>query len=148
MAQCCRCKLEKADEEFAWEKRDVKRSKRCRACQRELRSVWYEVNKEKYKVSERERVQRKRREFIEWLATQSCMDCGTSNPVVLEFDHVRGTKVNNIAKMFGYSSDETLQAEIEKCDIVCANCHRIRTAERGNWYEFPYGQTRGFPASP
>lgn len=60
-----------------------------------------------------------------------CVECNNSNPIVLEFDHVRGKKAGNIADMVRAGSGlERIIAEIEKCDIVCANCHRIRTWRR------------------
>ena len=50
---------------------------------------------------------------------------------MLEFDHVRGDKSMEIASMRGFSL-ERITHEVEKCDIVCANCHRKRTAQRAN----------------
>jgi len=53
----------------------------------------------------------------------------------MDFDHVRGEKVLSISAMVhkGFSW-ESILAEIAKCDVVCSNCHRIRTAARGQWY--------------
>lgn len=61
-----------------------------------------------------------------------CMDCGGSFPAVcMDFDHVRGNKVGNISTMAGQAlSPERIEAEIAKCDVVCSNCHRIRTDAR------------------
>lgn len=60
------------------------------------------------------------------------MDCGQRfPPYVMDFDHRDpGKKVGNVASMAVGSSVERLMEEIEKCDIVCANCHRIRTFTR------------------
>lgn len=57
------------------------------------------------------------------------MDCGVVYPpYVLDFDHRDpSTKKFNIAMHVRQVSRQRLLAEIEKCDIVCANCHRIRT---------------------
>jgi hypothetical protein len=44
----------------------------------------------------------------------------------MDFDHVRGEKLFGIAVNMNISW-ERLEAEIAKCEIVCANCHRIRT---------------------
>lgn len=61
-----------------------------------------------------------------------CQDCGYSYPhYVMDFDHVRGEKLLNI----GQASQKNLAPkriidEIAKCDIVCSNCHRERTAQR------------------
>lgn len=63
---------------------------------------------------------------------EGCADCGyAEDPVALDFDHVRGTKIANLATMVGARRPlEQLLEEVEKCDIVCANCHRIRTVVR------------------
>ncbi len=60
-----------------------------------------------------------------------CFDCGkTYHRAIMEFDHRDGTtKVRNVMSMAGYSPDRIMQ-EIAKCDVVCANCHRMRTYRR------------------
>jgi hypothetical protein len=65
---------------------------------------------------------------LEYLLTHPCVDCGETDPVVLEFDHLRD-KLGNISAMYGHAWRSIL-AEIAKCDVVCANCHRRRTARR------------------
>lgn len=60
------------------------------------------------------------------------MDCGESDPIVLEFDHRPGEiKLFSIGEngRLGYGI-ETLKAEMAKCDIRCANCHRRVTVAR------------------
>lgn len=58
-----------------------------------------------------------------------CTDCRkTFPPYVLDFDHVRGAKISNIAGMVTNGvSIARIDREIAKCEVVCANCHRIRT---------------------
>jgi hypothetical protein len=61
----------------------------------------------------------------------SCMDCGESNPIVLDFDHVRGEKVSNVSDMASSSyCISTIKDEIRKCNIRCSNCHRKKTHSR------------------
>ena len=65
-------------------------------------------------------------------ALRGCADCGERDPLVLDFDHLPGT--NKIASL-SYMANKTVAwpkivAEIEKCDVVCANCHRRRTFSR------------------
>ena len=76
-----------------------------------------------------------------YLLNAKCVDCGEDRWKVLEFDHVRG-KHKNIAYLVsrGYSWD-TIMREIEKCDVVCGNCHRLRTLERGNFWRNPSGDS-------
>jgi hypothetical protein len=60
--------------------------------------------------------------------SKPCADCGQCfPPYVMDFDHVRGEKSYNVSYLIGSASEKKLRAEIEKCDVVCANCHRIRT---------------------
>jgi hypothetical protein len=63
---------------------------------------------------------------------RGCADCSWAKWARgLDWDHVRGPKVATIAIMIGrLDAWQVVQAEMEKCDVVCANCHRIRTCER------------------
>ena len=62
-----------------------------------------------------------------------CEDCGgTFPPVCMDFDHRDGEhKVGNISRLRKTHSFDTVLKEMCKCDVVCANCHRIRTKARG-----------------
>lgn len=99
---------------------------------------YYEANKAKIKARTREHTTRIRKAVREWLhvylLSHPCVDCGETNPVVLEFDHVRGTKLFNVgeATSKGYSL-KRVQAEVEKCEIRCANCHRQKTYREAGW---------------
>ena len=67
------------------------------------------------------------RVWLNELKSKPCLDCGkTLHHAAMDFDHVRGNKVVGIAQMWSWSRDKILR-ELEKCDLVCANCHRIRT---------------------
>src|SRR5713101_3507910 len=69
-----------------------------------------------------------RTKLFAYLSQHPCVDCGETDAHVLEFDHVKGKKSNNISKMVmdGYSWS-TIETEIAKCEVRCANCHRIST---------------------
>ena len=65
--------------------------------------------------------------LIQSLKSIPCCDCGIQYPhYVMEFDHVRGKKVDTMARVMSKSSIIKLLDEVDKCDVVCANCHRIR----------------------
>jgi hypothetical protein len=69
-------------------------------------------------------------EFLLKAKDKPCMDCHKSYPYyVMDFDHREPSKkLRAIAQMVGLTySFETFKKEIAKCDLVCSNCHRIRT---------------------
>ena len=106
----------------------------CISCKKEYRQKWYSNNKQK--VIDRKDAQRKRNQrfILDYLKEHPCVDCGISDTVVLEFDHLRD-KANAVTVMArrGFSI-ENLQDEISKCEIVCANCHKRRTYTRSGSY--------------
>jgi hypothetical protein len=72
------------------------------------------------------------RSFLKNAKDKPCQDCGGTFPTVcMDFDHVRGKKLFDVSQAIRRRiSLVRVQAEIEKCDLVCANCHRIRTSTR------------------
>lgn len=75
----------------------------------------------------------KRLQKVSEMKNKPCMDCGNSYPSeCMDFDHVRGEKVNSISNLIALASWQDVLDEIAKCELVCANCHRIRTKARGN----------------
>lgn len=99
-----------------------------RACARRS----YERNKEKVKARVRARniEERKRiKELVQMAKAVPCADCKTSYPFyVMDFDHL-GNKKFDLAKAM-YQSFNRVKEEIEKCEVVCSNCHRKRTHQR------------------
>jgi hypothetical protein len=61
-----------------------------------------------------------------------CADCGdTFPPFVMHWDHLPGfLKVDEISSMLGHRSREAILEELTKCELVCANCHVMRTVKR------------------
>lgn len=62
-----------------------------------------------------------------YLKDHPCTDCKETNIVVLEFDHVRGEKKQDISRMVNSCSIQAVKEEIGKCEVRCANCHRMAT---------------------
>jgi len=65
-----------------------------------------------------------------WKLEAGCADCGlkTNSPEIYDLDHYQGNKVNNVSRLISKRSPiELVVDELEKCEVVCANCHRLRT---------------------
>ena len=140
MPICNSCLKEKDPEEFNWRYKALGvRHPTCRECQKGFRKNWYEGDaRERHleNVQARKKVVREQaREYVyDYLSTHPCIECGESNPVVLEFHH-RGGKDKAVSELVGGGySIATIQAEIDKCDVLCANCHRKRTMNERGWF--------------
>jgi hypothetical protein len=103
--KCSRCGEVRLIDDFAWKlKAAGRRDSWCRSCRKAYSRTYYETNRGRYAELERD-------------------------PVVLEFDHLRD-KSFNIGSKLVHCSWEKVLAEIAKCEVVCANCHRRRTSAR------------------
>jgi len=128
---CCTCHRPQPLTEF--NKRAAAKDglqSRCRSCSRR----WYLRNRAAHianvgrrNVGHRQRVWELLAEYFE---DHPCVDCGESDVRCLEFDHRdRATKSSSISRLVrNFSSWNAILAEIEKCDVRCANCHRRRTS--------------------
>jgi hypothetical protein len=135
MRRCGRCGELKAIDEFAWRrKRKRQRDNMCAPCRSAYGREHYLANRRKYIEAEarrkRARAESRTRWLIEFFRENPCADCGEADPLVLEFDHL-GDKRFEINKQFASRNWQEILDEIAKCDVVCANCHRRRTAKRG-----------------
>ena len=72
------------------------------------------------------------------LKTSSCKDCGISDMRLLQFDHVSDGKTRNVMSLVSRNGLDTIKEEINKCEIVCCNCHQIRTLTRANSSRIKY----------
>lgn len=93
-----------------------------------LDNLCKECRKVRVKLYDKKKVWKKKKYILEYLKNHACVDCDNDDIRVLDFDHVRGEKKNHVSTMVrDRTSVSVLISEIEKCDIRCANCHRIRT---------------------
>jgi hypothetical protein len=135
MRVCSRCRKELPVEEFPLRRKDgAARYSHCRECKAAYQRQWYERNRDRHRANAaRLRVDLRRRnlEIVQAAKDVPCADCGIRYPsYVMDFDHVRGRKLGNISLMKTYAGSAKLIAEIAKCDVVCANCHRVRSHRR------------------
>lgn len=140
MKRCATCGEFKPEDQYNW--RNKLRGKKwgtCRDCQNGQKRRWYEENRETHKANVYARKsdrQDEARQFIwSYLATHPCVDCGETDPSVLEFDHVRGRKAYTVSKMIGDGyAIESIKKEIAKCQVRCRNCHMRKThRQQGSW---------------
>ena len=125
----------KATDAFAWRRQEKgQRDNLCRPCRSLYKQQHYLANRQRYIDNARERKQTvipaRMALLLQFLAHHPCTDCGETDPVVLEFDHL-ADKSFSISRGLRDRNWESVLREMAKCDVVCANCHRRRTARRG-----------------
>lgn len=129
--ECSKCKNVFSIEDFHLKsKKTGKRSSHCKKCQNAYCKAHYNQNKQYYK-DKAIRNGRTYAGYVNSLKKKPCLDCKqTFHPCQMDFDHVRD-KVESIsvAVLNGWSKPR-LDSEIAKCDLVCSNCHRLRTWQR------------------
>lgn len=111
---------------------------RCKACLYQAHKDWVAKNRKRNAAlcKESAALRRPARDaLIDKAKSRPCADCGAQfPPKAMDFDHLPGTskhcKVSRYRRL-GYSLKK-IQEEIDKCEVVCANCHRLRTFERSN----------------
>ena len=140
MKYCYHCQKWKEEEEFSWRFKSLGvRDSTCKECKKPYNEKYFSgPAKERHLKQVRERKQAARefaREYVmNYLSTHPCEHCGESDVRVLEFHHV-GDKDNTVSKMIGEGyAVERIQRELDKCQVLCANCHRKITIEERGWF--------------
>jgi hypothetical protein len=116
------------------------RSAWCRSCRSSYGKRHYLANHDTYirkarKWNDKNRFENRQR-VLEHLYKHPCVDCGESNPVILTFDHVIGKKHDEISNMIRLGKTwPTIEEEIKKCDVRCANCHMHKTSKERKWWK-------------
>lgn len=103
----------------------------CKECQKAVSRKHYEANKQAY-FDRNQQVRRRQKERLLEIKSQSpCRDCGqTFHPFIMEFDHLSADDKTFSIGRRGSKSNKQIQTEIDKCDLLCANCHKLRTFRR------------------
>ena len=146
--RCSRCGLVKPLDAFGRRGDNGRLQGNCRECNRQYLKEHYALNRPYYRAkARRRRLQTKARyhgRLRTYFLDHPCVDCGEDDPVVLQFDHVRGEKIYNIGTLVAAAAPwERIETEIAKCEVRCANCHWRRTAEQFNWYAYLEGEPDG-----
>lgn len=141
MKLCSRCNEYKTLDSFSKNKtRNDGLSSYCKDCSNQYNKQYYNQlpDRKSYLVKKRNTARDNYRKFIyDYLSKHSCVDCGETNVLYLEFDHVKGDKSYNISAMDSFSV-QRIQEEIDKCEIRCVKCHRLKTAIEFNWWILEY----------
>ena len=121
----------------------------CKLCQRrKYRKLYRNSPKERQKRALRikKRIWQARDFVYSLLAKLFCVDCGESRLETLDFDHVRGKKTASISHMMKRGSSlSKIEKEIAKCEVRCANCHRVKTAKELGWSRSGWLQSKVAP---
>lgn len=114
--------------------KDANRKPRDRAYEPEKVKAWREQRltdpayRERINQQANERAARVRDWLDAYKVARGCVDCGyNAHPAALDFDHIGDSKTINVCNAKSIAQAE---AEIAKCEVVCSNCHRIRTVRR------------------
>lgn len=140
MKVCSHCKVEKPTSDFNVKRRlksgEPQYQPYCRECNKISSKAYYAANKEKHvaviTARKKRTIAENRQKLLEYYTENPCMDCGIKDLRVLEPDHRENEdKEYNVSRLLtgGYSWAKVL-TELRKCDIVCSNCHKIRTYSR------------------
>ncbi len=142
MKLCSKCHKDKSNSEFYTRHKGSRAGEQynhCKDCMRTRGKAYYQVNHDRQLQLSitRNRIRRRnQREYVNSLKNHPCADCGKSfPPCVMDFDHRDGSqKYGNVGSLVSqaYFTKNKLLKEIQKCDLVCANCHRIRTYNRNH----------------
>jgi hypothetical protein len=121
----------------------------CRLCNAKASRAYYKKNRKTHKETIKQRKhrywQRNREYAFNYLLDHPCINCGEANPIKLDFDHrIDKDKKGGISYLIYLPAGiKRLKAEIAKCDIRCANCHRLKTAKEQNWWMYKEIKRRG-----
>jgi 5-methylcytosine-specific restriction endonuclease McrA len=150
--RCYECKRTLPTSEFRSDRaRKDGLQNRCAECVSAYNAAYYERTKERHREARaacRDRaIATARAKLWELLSQAACLDCGETDPVVLEFDHQHSKRAGvGLLINRGHSWD-TVEKEIAKCEIVCSNCHRRRTSKQFGWWQLAVDTSSGSSAA-
>jgi len=137
---CHTCRIRKKISEFnknRWKADGY--SSICRICSNARSKKYYAENREEHKrvisVRKKRVIEQNRALCLEYLLSNPCRDCGETDLVVLEFDHLRDKDRGVKDLVFRACASARVEEEIGKCQVLCANCHRRKTAKERNWFK-------------
>ena len=127
MKRCQHCKTLLPLSEFSKDKHESDGVQgNCKKCVRVYHKKYYTENKERYLLGIRKNEREIKNWYINYKSTLVCIICGEDDPICLDFHHRNPSKkeVNITTAIRDCWSRSRILKELEKCDIVCSNCHR------------------------
>lgn len=123
--KCTKCNRILSLDNFRWKNKALnKKHSRCKQCEKEIEKANYEKRKDAI-IARAYQYKQENVNLVNFYKQQGCCKCGEKRGYVLDFHHINpNQKDNTIAHMIKSSSLENLKKEIEKCALLCANCHR------------------------
>ena len=128
MTVCTKCGVDKPEDEFSWKSqpKGIKHS-HCKPCHRVIRQKHYQNTAAKTRTD----TKAYRKEIKSWMAeyktSLSCSECGFSHPAALDFHHTNPAEKEadpGAMTALGWAKSRIMK-ELDKCIVLCANCHRI-----------------------
>jgi translation initiation factor IF-1 len=101
----------------------------CKDCVRRNTAAYKEAHPDYWTKNGIERRRSAQLFVFDYLTTHPCVDCGETDPLVLEFDHIQSVLHGRVTSLLSY---EKIVEEIARCEVRCSNCHTRITHTRGH----------------
>lgn len=140
MQKCRYCELDKPSE--CYKPAKYKPAVVCLDClaNPEIKKAQQRKHKDKNRLKQRLLI-------YNFLLEHPCVQCGETDPIVLDFDHLDPKEKSfNVSKAINHSGKGIIK-EMEKCQVLCANCHRRKTAKQFNHFRYTYSLNKKAPVS-
>jgi len=126
MRKCCACKRQLSLSNFSRKGNGLQY--RCKECQKTYRKSHYENNKDKYLFKAKNQhikcLEENKQNIFDYKSKRGCLLCPEKEPCCLDFHHTSDDKEFTISSKVRSYTWNSLLREIEKCVVICANCHR------------------------
>lgn len=134
--ECTKCKIDKPRKDFYKNKAAVDGTglhNQCKDCHKISRKKSFKKNKTQIYAQIKQREIAKREYIDKKYKSDPCVDCKNPfHPICMDFDHLDASlKIDGVSQLIHRGASlKKIEAEIKKCEVVCSNCHRLRTLAR------------------